>query len=155
MKYFPTTLDEDESNQQANIISELISERGWGFWAVELKATGQFIGFVGLHHQDQASGIPFTPFIEVGWRLASEFWGKGYATEAAKKALEFAFEHLSAPCVYAFTASLNKPSQRVMSKINMLNTDADFNHPKLTRGHILERHCLYSITKNQWMKVAG
>ncbi|MFM2484323.1 GNAT family N-acetyltransferase [Celerinatantimonas yamalensis] len=149
MRYFPTTLSKQQSNLQAQRIQHLIAENGWGFWAVELKSTGQFIGFVGLHRQAEDSGIPNAPFVEIGWRLAAEFWGEGYAPEAAEKALEFAFNTLAVPCVYAFTALANIPSQRVMEKIGMVNTHQDFNHPQLATGHWLERHCLYQMTRSR------
>jgi RimJ/RimL family protein N-acetyltransferase len=152
MQYFPATLSQKESDNQADTIRNLISENGWGFWAIEQKSTGQFIGFVGLHSQNENSGIPNAPFVEIGWRLSSEFWGLGYAPEAAEKVLEFAFETLLEPSVYAFTALQNEPSQRVMSKLGMANIHQDFNHPKLPEGHRLERHCLYRITKEQWLK---
>ncbi|KLV09933.1 N-acetyltransferase [Photobacterium ganghwense] len=152
MRYFLTTLSREESDEQANKFRRLITERGWGFWAVELKSTGQFIGFVGLHYQDENSGFPNVPFIEIGWRLSSAFWGQGYAPEAAQKALEFAFEEIAAPAVYAFTTLQNTPSQRVMLKLGMVNTHQDFSHPLVAKGHLLERHCLYQITKEQWLK---
>ncbi|PSW15574.1 GNAT family N-acetyltransferase [Photobacterium rosenbergii] len=152
MQYFPAVLSEQESDAQAARITQLIAERGWGFWAVEVKATGQFIGFVGLHSQDEQSGIPNAPFIEIGWRLAKDYWGKGYAPEAADKALQFAFEELMAPSIYAFTALSNIPSQKVMEKIGMANIGQDFDHPKLPTGHHLERHCLYQITRETWLK---
>ena len=150
MGYFLAVLSKQESDEQAGLIRKLIAENGWGFWAVELKETGQFIGFVGLHSNDEGSGLPETPSIEIGWRLSSEFWCFGYATEAAEKALEFAFKTLSAPSIYSFTALLNEPSRRVMQKLGMENTNQDFDHPKLPAGHRLERHCLYKITKEQW-----
>ncbi|CZF82794.1 Acetyltransferase (GNAT) family protein [Grimontia celer] len=152
MRHFPSTLSQEESNEQAMRIQSLITERGWGFWAVELKTTGQFIGFVGLHNQDEQSGIPCAPFVEIGWRLSSEFWGKGYAPEAAYGALEFAFCKLGSPSVYAFTALPNKPSQRVMTKLGMENINQNFDHPKLPKGHDLERHCLYKISREQWFQ---
>ncbi|AJR06189.1 N-acetyltransferase [Photobacterium gaetbulicola] len=151
MMYFPAVLSRQESEAQAARITQLIAENGWGFWAAELKATGQFIGFVGLHRQDELSGIPNAPFIEIGWRLAKEYWGKGYAPEAARRALQFAFEQLSAPSIYAFTALPNTPSQRVMDKIGMTNIGQDFDHPKLPVGHHLRRHCLYQVTRETWL----
>ncbi|MGR5064094.1 GNAT family N-acetyltransferase [Photobacterium sp. DNB22_13_2] len=155
MSYFPATLSRQESDAQAARITQLITEKGWGFWAAELKSTGQFIGFVGLHSQDQHSGIPNAPFVEIGWRLAKEHWGKGYAPEAARRALQYAFEHLRSPSVYAFTALPNTPSQRVMDKIGMANIGQDFNHPKLPHGHSLQRHCLYQITQETWLNKNG
>ena len=150
MTYFPALLSKQQSDAQAEIFRQHITEHGWGFWAVELKEIGQFIGFVGLLSNDTSSGLPNTPHIEIGWRLSSKFWGVGYATEAAEKALEFAFKTLRAPSIYSFTALQNEPSRRVMQKIGMDNTNQDFNHPKLPAGHSLERHCLYKITKEQW-----
>lgn len=151
MQYFPSPLTRAESDELATRIQNLITEKGWGFWAVELRSTGQFIGFVGLHEQDENSGLPNAPFVEIGWRLSSKYWGQGLAPEAAHKALEFVFNNLNAASVYAFTALENQPSQRVMSKIGMHNTNQDFNHPKLESGHRLERHCLYKISKEQWL----
>ncbi len=152
MRYFVSPLTFQESHEQMSIIQNLITERGWGFWAVELKSTGQFIGFVGLHYQDENSGIPNAPFVEIGWRLASKYWGKGYAPEAAEKALEFAFDNLNSTVVYAFTTKQNLPSQKVMTKLGMTDTKQDFNHPKVEPGHPLVRHCLYGITKQHWLK---
>ncbi|MDN3681311.1 GNAT family N-acetyltransferase [Vibrio tapetis subsp. quintayensis] len=149
MTYFPALLNQAESDAQADLIHSLIEANGFGFWAVELKSSGEFIGFVGLHKQ-AAPEIPNTPMIEIGWRLSSEYWGKGYAPEAAEKALEFAFEQLNLAQVYAFTALPNIPSQRVMSKIGMINIDQDFDSPKLPKGHALERHCLFEIKSDTW-----
>ncbi|WP_295891440.1 GNAT family N-acetyltransferase [uncultured Vibrio sp.] len=150
MTYFPSTLSKKESHDLADRIRNLIALNGYGFWAVELKSTSEFIGFVGLHKQEKEGGIPNAPFIEIGWRLSSKHWGKGYATEAANKALEYAFEELDQPSVYAFTTLTNEPSQQVMRKLGMVNTHQDFDHPKLPKGHALERHCLYQITRENW-----
>ncbi|WP_413284352.1 GNAT family N-acetyltransferase [Vibrio sp. MA40-2] len=150
MKYFPSILSEIESNQLADKIRRLIDKNGWGFWALELKSSSEFIGFVGLHYQDQA--IPESPFIEIGWRLSANHWGHGYAPEAATKALKFAFEQLQQPAVYAFTTVTNQPSRRVMQKIGMINTNKNFSHPQLSEDHPLAKHCLYKITLEQWMK---
>ncbi|MDD1794792.1 GNAT family N-acetyltransferase [Enterovibrio sp. ZSDZ42] len=152
MRYFPSTLSRHESDMQATRLQSLILKRGWGFWAIELKATGQFIGFVGLHYQHEASGIPNAPFVEIGWRLLAEYWGEGYASEAAQQSLHFAFQELGASEVYAFTALQNIPSQRVMLKLGMTNSHQDFDHPQLPKGHELERHCLYRISREQWLE---
>lgn len=144
MKYFPSCLSKAESDFQAKRLQTLIETNGWGFWAVELKNTAEFIGFVGLHRQENA--IPNAPFIEIGWRLAKTHWRQGYATEAAKKALDFGFKHLAANAIYAFTPLTNIPSQKVMQKLGMANTQQDFDHPKVATNHPLARHCLYKIT---------
>ena len=148
MKFFPNVLSKNESDQLASKIESLINDNGWGFWAVELKETSTFIGFVGLHYQDQ--DIPNSPFIEIGWRLSSNFWGLGYAREAAQAALRFAFEELNETAVYAFTTTINQPSRNVMTKIGMVDINQDFNHPKLPDDHELVRHCLYRITSEMW-----
>ncbi|WP_036828294.1 GNAT family N-acetyltransferase [Photobacterium sanctipauli] len=150
MRFFPSTLTTEETMAQAQRVHAYIEKRGWGFWAVEEKATGQFIGFVGLHHQDEDCGIPNAPLVEIGWRLSSKYWGQGFAPEAARAALAFAFNTLALPAVYAFTALPNIPSKRVMEKIGMANTGNDFDHPKLPKDHALARHCLYKITKEEF-----
>src|SRR5687768_2969373 len=83
MKYFPATLSAVESNSHMQRLSAAITERGWGLWAVELKASNEFIGFTGLNIPF-FTDLPFCPCIEIGWRLAKKHWRKGYATEAAQ-----------------------------------------------------------------------
>ncbi|GAK88044.1 putative acetyltransferase [Vibrio ponticus] len=153
MQYFPATLSEAESEQLANRLQALIDLHGWGFWAVEIKATGEFIGFVGLNTIDGESGIPRAPFLEIGWRIAKQYWHKGYATEAADQAMRYAFFVLGVDDVYAFTAKDNLPSQKVMQRLGMIDTRLDFDHPKLPQGHPLERHCLYRIDKTTLLSV--
>ncbi|MGF1701460.1 GNAT family N-acetyltransferase [Photobacterium makurazakiensis] len=152
MTYFPSLLSARESNELAERFQRLIVDKGWGFWALEQKNTGLFLGFVGLHFQEEGSGIPNAPLVEIGWRLCSSSWGNGFAPEAAKAALAFAFDTLNLSEVYAFTALQNLPSKRVMEKIGMHNTHQDFNHPKLPKGHPLERHCLYRIQSEALIK---
>ncbi len=152
MEYFPNTLSEEESNRVAKTIQNLISERGWGFWAVEEKGTGNFIGFVGLHIPKPE--LPFSPCVEVGWRLAKEYWGKGYATEAGKAALNFGFGELGLKEVYSFTSVDNTKSRAVMERLNMHNTNQNFEHPEVPKGNPLKEHVLYKITNTQWYKNA-
>ncbi|WP_414931208.1 GNAT family N-acetyltransferase [Vibrio europaeus] len=153
MRYFPSVMTNEETLAQVGRARSYIDKNGYGFWAVELKSTQEFIGFVGLLAQSEESGLPNTPFVEIGWRLDSKHWGKGYAPEAAQAALEFAFTELKLEQVYSFTALPNLPSQRVMEKIGMINSGQDFDHPKLAKGHELERHCLFKITREQWQSV--
>lgn len=145
MAYFPRTLSELESYKMAETISALISERGWGFWAAEEKSSGRFMGFVGLHIPKPE--IPCSPCVEIGWRLAREFWGQGYATEAAEKVLKFAFEELNLAEVVSFTSVGNLKSRAVMERLQMLNTHQNFEHPSIPAGHPLREHVLYKITK--------
>ncbi|MDO5770171.1 MAG: GNAT family N-acetyltransferase [Psychrobacter sp.] len=172
MQYFPNTLSAAESTQLAKKCQQLIADKGWGFWAVSLKDTTQlaagqdtnFIGFVGLH--EPQADLPFAPCVEVGWRLHANYWGQGYATEAAQIALDFAFENLiinDKPIekVVSFTAAINQPSRQVMQRLGMqrqkvTNTQQDFDHPaipKLDPPHPLSEHVLYKITRQQWAKL--
>ncbi|MCU7873804.1 MAG: GNAT family N-acetyltransferase [Candidatus Thiodiazotropha sp. (ex Lucinoma borealis)] len=148
MEYYPSILSEDESNEMAKILKGYISDRCWGFWAVEIIEEKKFIGFVGLHKPTY--DLPVKNCVEVGWRLGREYWGKGYATEAAKESLRFAFEELDLTEVYSFASVSNKKSWSVMERINMVNTGNNFEHPIIPEGHHLREHVLYKITKKQW-----
>lgn len=143
MEFFPSTLDKATSDAMADRCQSLIAERGWGLWAVELKATGQFIGFVGLNIP--AYELPFSPCVEIGWRLAKDFWGKGYATEAAKCALQVGFEQLELPEIVAFTTITNRRSRAVMERLGMELSPDYFDHPALAKDHPLLQHCLYRL----------
>ena len=151
MRYFPKELSAQESSEQADTLRSLITTRGWGIWAVELKASGAFVGITGLHTQAGDSGIPHAPLTEIVWRIMRAHWGKGYAPEAARRALQFAFGELALDAVHSFTAQINTPSQRVMIKAGMENSGEQFNHPKLESGHELERHCHYVLTRERWL----
>jgi len=142
MHFFPNILSATESTNLIQRISSLINENGWGFWAVELKETHEFIGFIGLHNQPEQ--FDFSPCIEIGWRIATKFWKQGYATEGAKAALDYAFNVLNKDKVVSFTATVNKPSQAVMKRLGMQKVK-NFNHPKLPDGHALQKHVLYEI----------
>ncbi|MEJ2179948.1 MAG: GNAT family N-acetyltransferase [Gammaproteobacteria bacterium] len=148
MKFFPSILSEEESDSFARKIDFLMKKMGWGFWAVELKNKSSFIGFVGLRQQEVE--LPFSPCVEIGWRLSKDHWGFGYATEAAQAVLKFAFEVLRLNEVVSFTSLKNKRSQAVMEKLNMVNTGQNFEHPGVSVGDPLREHVLYKITKAQW-----
>lgn len=148
MKYFLSTLTREESEVWARRCQTLISERGWGLWALESKNSGKFLGVVGLHAVDPK--FPFAPGVEVGWRLAREEWGKGYASEAARAALDFAFGTLGLDEVCSFTTVSNRRSQAVMKRLGMVDTGRNFDHFKVPAGHPLREHVLYRISKNRW-----
>ena len=150
MEYFPSTLSESESEIMMQSISSKIETNGWGFWALEFKATHDFIGFVGINHP--TANLPFNPCIEIGWRLFKQHWGKGYATEAALAAMRFAFEHLSINEVVSFTSVRNKRSQAVMRKLNMTDTKENFMHPSVPAGDELQEHVLFKITEAEWRR---
>lgn len=141
MKYFPALLTEAETQAFYDRIQDEFNRKGWGLYAVELKSTGDFIGYVGLHEIGFESD--FTPGVEIGWRLAASYHNQGYATEAAKEVFRVAKSH-GLKRLYSFTAEINKPSERVMQKIGMEKV-GEFDHPKLTADSPLCRHVLYSI----------
>lgn len=149
MEYYPSTLNEEESNVMANKLKTLITERGWGFWAVEILKTKEFIGFVGLHRPTY--DLPVTSCVEVGWRLGKKYWGNGYATEAAQESLRFAFENLGLKEIYSFASVKNRKSWLVMERLKMINTENNFEHPIIPEGHYLREHVLYKITADQWL----
>jgi len=148
MEFFPKLLSKNESDELAKDIQNKLNKNGWGVCAVEEKQSGNFIGFVGLNQPK--TELPFTPCIEIAWRLAEEYWGKGYATEAAKKILEYAFNNLSINEVVSFTATINKRSEVVMQRLGMVKTQSNFNHPEVPSHSPLYEHVLYKITAKQW-----
>jgi RimJ/RimL family protein N-acetyltransferase len=142
MEYFPSRLSAAESHALATVIASHLEQHGWGLWAVEVPGVAPFAGFVGLSRP--RFDAHFTPCVEVGWRLAKEFWGRGYATEGALAALQFAFETLGLDEIVSFTTASNCPSRRVMERIGMTyDPRDDFDHPGLPVGHTLRRHVLY------------
>lgn len=142
MEYFPSTLPREESDAVADRIQSHLERHGWGLWAVEIPEVAPFAGFIGLARP--RFDAHFTPCTKIGWRLAQEFWGKGYATEGARKVLTFAFETLELDEVVSLTAQANVPSRRVMERLGMARDPADdFDHPELSGGHPLRRHVLY------------
>ena len=148
MRYFPKSLSRMESDQLLDKFQALIEQQGWGFWAVELKAEQCLIGMTGLHHQPDQ--FHFSPCTEMGWRFAKDFWGHGYATEAAQLALKFAFQTLKLNEVVAFTASINHPSQAVMQRLGM-HYQHEFLHPALSADSILQKHVLYAIQQSEFI----
>lgn len=149
MRFFPATIDRAASDAMADRYESLIAGRGWGFWAAEIKKEGRFIGFVGLHVP--VPELPFSPCVEIGWRLAFQFWGKGLASEAARGCLKIGFEQLDLPEIVSFTTIGNLRSRAVMERIGMHETGDTFEHPKIPAGHPLRPHCLYRLSREQWM----
>lgn len=149
MEFFPATLDLAASNLLADRCQTLIRERGWGFWAVETKTTHAFIGFVGLHTPDY--DLPFSPCVEVGWRLAFQYWGQGLATEAAREALRIGFASLGLPKIVSFTPVGNFRSRAVMERLGMHETTGTFDHPRVPVDSPLRTHCLYRLSREQWL----
>lgn len=142
MRFFPAPLSVEESNALAKRISTELEETGFGLYAVEIKETGEFIGYVGFHRF--AFDVPFSPNWEIGWRISDKYWHKGYATEAALACISYACENGLCDRLYSFTAVPNIPSENVMIRIGM-TYEGLFMHPALADGHWLKEHKLYSI----------
>ncbi len=149
MEFFPATLDYAASNTLADRCEAFIAERGWGPWAAEITRSNQFIGFVGLHVP--APELPFSPCVEIAWRLAFHHWGKGFASEAARGALRVGFELLSLPEIVSFTTVHNLRSRAVMERLGMHETKDVFEHPHVPAGNPLRLHCLYRLSREQWL----
>jgi RimJ/RimL family protein N-acetyltransferase len=142
MRFMPAAMTVDESRTMIERIEAHFETHGFGIWAVEAPGVAPFVGFVGL--QQVGFEAHFTPAVEIGWRLSPAFWGKGYATEAAKAAIRFGFEKLNLDQIVSFTVPANKPSWSVMERIGMTRDPAeDFDHPRLPAEHPLRRHVLY------------
>jgi len=149
MEHFPATLSAAAAAKLAAGIRADMAERGFGWWAAEVPGEAPFIGFVGL--SEPSFEASFTPCVEVGWRLARPFWGRGYATEGARAALRFGFEDLGLPEVVSFTTTTNARSQAVMRRLGMAHDPADdFDHPALPEGHRLRRHVLFRLDRSSW-----
>lgn len=142
MRHFPSTLTREESDSVARRIMAHFDAHGFGFWAVDLLDGPDFIGFVGLNRCQ--APLPFASAIEIGWRLAVEHQGRGYATEAARTAMSYGFDTLRLDEIVAFTIPANTPSRRVMQKLGMYHDPADdFGHPRVPADHPNHRHVLY------------
>jgi RimJ/RimL family protein N-acetyltransferase len=148
MAFFPAVLTRAASDASIDLWQSQLEAQGWSNWALELRATGAFIGFTGLSVPRRV--LPFSPCVEVGWRLARDHWGRGYATEAARAALRVGFERLRLAEVISFTSVGNARSRAVMQRIGLRDTRRDFEHPGVPEGHPLRLHCLYSLDCEAW-----
>ena len=148
MEDFASGLSRRESDELIDRIEAAFAERGFGLWALEVKATGEFIGFTGLWVPSFEAA--FTPTVEIGWRLARGAWGHGFATEAAKASLHEGFLEHGLPEVVALTYEHNARSRAVMERLGMKRDPSDdFDHPALA-GHRLARHVLYRMPSDRW-----
>ncbi|MBB1628154.1 GNAT family N-acetyltransferase [Achromobacter sp. UMC71] len=137
-----------ESDALADRLAAGIDEYGWGFWAVEAPGVAPFIGFVGL--KALAPSLPFAPGVEIGWRLAQPYWGKGYAGEAAQAALRVGFEQVGLSEIVSFTVVDNARSRAVMRRLGMREDPQRFDHPAVPDGHPLKAHVLYRLDRDTW-----
>lgn len=143
MGYYERRLTVAESDARIERLEQHFDDHGFGEYAVERRADGVFLGMVGLATLE--APIPLAPGVEAGWQLARHAWGQGYATEAARAAMDDGFARLGLKEIVAFTATTNLPSQAVMDRIGMTRRpDLDFDHPMLPEGHILRRHLVWS-----------
>jgi RimJ/RimL family protein N-acetyltransferase len=153
MAFFPRAYDRAESDGLVARIRNHAARCGFGLWAMEAPGEAPFMGFTGLWTPDFEA--PFTPCVEIGWRLAPRFWGRGYATEAARASLRFGFEMLQQEEIVSYAVTANERSRRVMERIGMTRDLAgDFDHPKLPAGNPLRRHVLYRLSRVDWIRSA-
>jgi RimJ/RimL family protein N-acetyltransferase len=146
MEHFPAVYSRDESDAAAGRIAAHFAERGFGLWAVEIPGIAPFVGFIGLNVPSFEAH--FTPCVEIGWRLAADFWGCGYATEGARAALQYGFGELKLDEIVSMTVPANQRSWHVMEKLGMTRDPGDdFDHPRVPAGHPLQRHVLYRIKR--------
>jgi ribosomal-protein-alanine N-acetyltransferase len=154
MAFMPRPLTALESDEFAARAQAGIEAHGWGLWAVQLRAGGQFLGCVGLSVPTFAAH--FTPCVEAMWRLLPRYWGQGYATEAARAVCRFGFESLLLEELLAFTVPGNTRSRAVMERLGMAHEARDdFDHPRLPAGDRLCRHVLYRLSRAAWSSQSG
>ena len=149
MAYFPALLTRGESDELAQRCESLIAERGWGAWAAENKATGEFVGMVGLHIP--RGDLPVSPCVEILWRLAHAHWRRGFATEAARGALQVGFEGPGLAEIVSFTVPANTRSRAVMGRLGLKMDAGTFEHPGVPVGHVLRTHCSYRLSRDAWL----
>ncbi|MBX2995221.1 MAG: GNAT family N-acetyltransferase [Bdellovibrionaceae bacterium] len=146
MEFFPSTMRFDDSLASYRRIQDGFRRHGFGLWAAESKATDEFMGFIGLSIPNFEAA--FMPCVEIGWRLAKNYWGQGLATEGARKALELGFDRYQLAEIVSFTAKTNVRSWNVMRKIGM-TAAGEFDHPKVDPASPLCRHVLYKMTQKE------
>jgi RimJ/RimL family protein N-acetyltransferase len=142
MRYFPSTMDREASDDFVDRIEQRFEEQGFGLWALEVAETGEFIGYTGLNPMPE--GVPGAGEQEIGWRLARRAWHHGYATEAARAALEVGLVRAGLPRIWSMTSVINIPSQKVMLRIGM-RKHATFDHPRVEAASPLRPHVVFRI----------
>ncbi|MEV0379705.1 GNAT family N-acetyltransferase [Nonomuraea sp. NPDC050643] len=146
MRHFPNLLTREQSDAMVDRIERDFDARGYGLWALEVRESGRFIGFAGLVLQ--TFDAPFLPAVEIGWRLAREAWGHGYATEAARRAAAYGFGEAGLDEIISMTAVGNTRSRAVMERLGMTyDAGADFDHPWLAPNSPILRHVVYRLKR--------
>lgn len=153
-QYLLNRLTRAQSDAMVARIDAHFEREGFGLWAVEAPGVAPFIGAVGLVVPSFSAA--FTPCVEIGWRLAPDFWGLGFANEAARAAVAYGFEMAALDEIVSFTVPANTRSQAVMQRLGMTRSPADdFDHPLVPAGHPLRRHLLYRLSKEAWAVTAA
>ncbi len=142
MAYLGPLSTEAQSNAIVDRLMKMPAEHGFCFWALEERATGDFLGFCGLKFAPEGCGLDGE--IEIGWRLKRAAWGKGYAHESARAVLDWGFANLKASRIIAMTVLANSRSWGLMERLGMTRrADLDFHHPNLADGDPLKPHIVY------------
>ncbi|GAA2426661.1 GNAT family N-acetyltransferase [Streptomyces macrosporus] len=146
-EHFPDLLTRERSREAMTRYQADLDRRGWGWWAVEARATGEFVGVAGLGPVDEGTPVDG---VQTGWRLARSAWGHGYATEAARAAVAFGFDTLHLPEIVAVTTAGNLRSRAVMRRLGMTHDPAhDFDDPAVPEGP-LRRNVVYRLRADAW-----
>lgn len=152
MEFFPFRRTHEEADAFLVKLNGTIMETGIGFYCLELKATGEPMGFCGLSLANMPNIFPIET-VEIGWRLASRFWGNGYVTEAANALLDFAFAQKNLEAVVSFAVAENRRSTAVMERLGLQRvSELDFSHPRVPDTHPhLQPHVVYAATRETWL----
>lgn len=145
MQYFPKTLTKEQSDLAAMKFMGLLKEKSWGFWAVEEKLSGNFIGYAGLH--EPKTKFPFSPCVEIAWRMEDKYWHNGYVLELGMRILDFAFEEIKLDEVVYFSSIHNIKAENIMQQLGMIKEKEIFHHPFVDKEDRLSEHYLYKIKK--------
>ncbi len=117
MEFFPSIQTREQSEKFIAQMQNEFGEKGFCYFAVDQLDTNELIGFIGIHEHTFESD--FTPCIDIGWRLKRSVWYQGFATEGAKRVLEYAFNELKIEKIVSFTPIINTPSENVMKKLGL------------------------------------
>ncbi len=151
MEYYPSTLSRTESDRSFDTTHRIYDRQGFGLAAVEHRASGRVIGVVGLHVP--TFDAPFTPCVEIGWKMAADIWGNGFATEAAVAVRDWAFTEGNIDELVSMTAIVNLRSIALMERLGMTrDPEADFEHPRVPAGSHLRPHVLYRLPRAVWQQ---
>jgi len=156
MQYFPIRRSRAQSDALMDEFRQMVAKLGYGFAAVEIAETGECAGFAGIMPAELVSVVP-SGSVEIGWRLAAEFWGKGYATEAAKAWLRFGFVEADLDTIMSYAVAANTPSIAVMRRIGMMpGNPRTFRNPNIGEDQPDLQNCvLYNVTRTEWQKQNG